>query len=306
MKRRKVLKLVASSPVVIAYSTQSAAGESNGDVLEEVTDNFFSPLQDSEDKTGSIVSCANEFCRTQKEISSETIDTILESGEMTGDGIRRARFGIRLLREYDITDAIEESMLESGARSVNRYTRYLPLLGSFNNCRQAACAVDEDKPETIERFLYASLAFGIEVALWYYGAPFKMAWRGTRFIANRTFLRLARHGCRSCVAFAMSEIHWALRGTVYNLDEMATEEEFILHKLVQLQHFANDIGYHVEIQMSEAEVEKYLDSASEKVDEIGGGAAPVVQQREGFIDRLIPDFDFDFNFDPGDLLRKIF
>lgn len=304
LKRRKVLRYIATSPVVIVLSTQPATGESSIDLLKEVTDDFFSPLRGSEDKTASVVSCANEFCIAQKEISSETIDEILDSGEMAETGIRRARFGVRLLREYGITDAVDESMLESGERSLNQYTRYLPLLGSFNNCHKAACAVDEDNPETIERFLFASMAFGIEVALWYYGAPFQMAWRGTRFIANRTFLRLARNGCRLCVAFAMSEIHWAIRGKVYNLDEMVTEEEFVIHRLSRLQQFADEIGYDVNIQMSNDEVTEYLESASSEVGDIGGGAAPIVQQREGIIDRLIPDFNFDTNL--GGLLKGFF
>lgn len=289
LKRRKVLRLVASSTVVFAAPAQPVSADSEVDPLEEIAGNFFSAMRGAKDKQGTVISCANGFCEAQKEISRETLDAIVESGEMTETGIRRARFGVRVLREYGLTDAVNESMLESGERSVKRYTRYLPLLGSFNNCRTAACAVDEDKPETIERFLYASLAFGMEVALWYYGAPFKMAWRGTRFIANRTFLRLARNGCRACVALAMSEIHWAIRGTVYNLDEMVTKEEFILQEFTRLQRYADETGYEVDIEMTETGLGKYVDGAPEKVDDMGGGASPVVRQRDGFFERFIPD-----------------
>lgn len=296
-----MLRLAATSPLTIAVPSRTVAAESETKLFEEITKDFFSKLRSKDDKQNAIVSCANQFCEERKAISEETLTAIEETGELAHDSIRRARFGVRLLVEYGLTDVLEESMLKPKEQDVRKFTRYLPLLGSFNNCLNAACAVDENKPETIERFLIAVVAFGLEVALWYVGAPFRMAWRGTRFIANRTFLRLAKHGCRACVAFAMSELHWAIRGTAYNLDEIATEKEYVLKKLSKLYEFAEEIDYPVDIYMSENEVEVYLDDASERV---GGAPAPVVQKRNGFIDRLLPDIKIDF--DIKDILDRIF
>lgn len=296
-----MLRLAASSPLALAVSSHPVAAESETHLFEEITKDFFSKLRSKDDKQDAIVSCANRFCKERKAISEDTLATIEETGELANDSIRRARFGVRLLVEYGLTDVLEESMLESKEQDVRKFTRYLPLLGSFNNCLEAACAVDEDKPTTIERFLIAVVAFGLEVALWYVGAPFRMAWRGTRFIANRTFLRLAKHGCRACVAFAMSEIHWAIRGTAYNLDEIATEKEYVLQKLSELYELSEEVDYHVDIYMFEEEVEEHIADASE---EVGGVTAPVVQERNGFFHRLLQDFKIDF--DIKDILDRIF
>lgn len=299
-----MIRNAASSPLLLAVPSGSSVTKSDRDTFKEITDEFFSSLRSSDDKKGTIVSCANGFCQSKKAFSMDNLDAIEETGEFADEGIRRARFGVSLLNEHGLTDVLEESMLESKERNLRKYTRYLPLLGSFNNCLEAACAVNEDRPETIEHFLIAVVAFGIEVCLWYVGAPFKMAWRGTRFVANRTFLRLAKHGCRTCVALAMSEIHWAIRGSVYSVDEIATEREYIVQKIAELQKFAQQIDYDVNIMMSEDEVKGLIDESSHKLDEIGGAGAPVVQERQGFFERLIPDLNLEF--DINDLFDRYF
>jgi hypothetical protein len=131
------------------------------------------------------------------------MSAIVDSGSDTNELLRRVQFGIRILNEHQLTDAIDESMLATTRETLGKGTKYLPLLGSFDNLRRAACAVEppDRNPEDVEDFLYATAAFGLEVVLWSIGAPYKMAWCGTRFVSNRTFFRFARHGCDSCIAF---------------------------------------------------------------------------------------------------------
>lgn len=182
-------------------------------------------------------------------------------------------------------------MFESGQRTLKDYSRCVPLLYSYNNFRTAACIVNEDEPETVKNFLYATLAFGFEVALWSIGAPYKVAFSGTRYIANRTFLRFAKYGCRGCVAVAMSELHWAIRASVYHVDEVITENRtaFVIQELSELQEFADEEGYDVDIEMDKEEIEHHLEDAKSRAeDEVGGGVV-AVREPDGFIDRLLPD-----------------
>lgn len=81
----------------------------------------------------------------------------------------------------------------------------------------------------------------MEIELWSVGAPYKMAWRGTRFIANRTFLRFAHYGCTRCIAFAMSELHWGIRATLYG--DVVEEDKivFVWNEIQDLKDFAGTL-----------------------------------------------------------------
>lgn len=302
MKRRTVLKTVGAGAALSSVPTASVGAapdsESLEDFLEEFSNDFFAQLRESEDVQGSVVGCANEFCEAFKDIPREGLNTVIESSETVDHGLRRAKFGVQILTETGLTDAVSGSMITTGARLSNKATRYTPLIGSFNNCRQAACAVDEDEPETIKKFLFAVFAFGFEVGLWSYGAPYQMAWKGTRFVSNRTFLRLARNGCNRCVALVMSELHWAIRGSIYNADEFVTENkaQFVITELSDLQSWADKKNIDVEIPTDEATVRSYVEDQTNNIDSVGGGGFPM-REPEGPIERWISDFGNMFHFD---------
>ena len=294
MKRRTVLKSFAAAPVTQLFQGKTKASEVEDDPVTTVSKHYFASLRRKEKRRETVVRCADELCESCEEIPEETIDEIVESGNSTNDTLRRARLGVRILTELGITDVIDEGMIESGARDVSDYTRYLPLIGSFNHLRKAACKVKKSNPDTIENFLYASTTFGIEVALWTAGAPYKMAWRGTRFISNRTFLRLAKNGCGSCVGLVMSEIHWALRSAVYGLDNAVTQDrvEFVSSELSRLQKWADRNGYKVDFSMNHERLSSIIE---ENTDEVGGGGfmGPLPSESEGLIEQYIPELNID-------------
>ena len=212
----------------------------------------------------------------------------MDGGDSASDIVRRLQFGVRILNEYDITSKIDESMIEAGRKDLDDYTRYLPLVGSFNNLCEAACAVETPDPDpgTVKEFLFATAAFGLEVALWTIGTLYKMAWRGTRFIANRTFLRFARHGCRSCIALLMSELHWAIRGSIYG--EVVTESkvEFVWNQIQDLQTEAEDIEYDVDLDYSYEEIQELVESEGAE-----GAVGVFPQEKEEPLEQFIPDFE---------------
>lgn len=285
VNRRTFLKTTVAIPLV---SSKVTAAEDDVVEFDSVSKTYFAALPETKrERNDAVVGCANELCSAQKSISEETLDAVVQSGESADDVIRRLQFGVRILNEYNLTNTVDESMIEAGRRDLGKATRYIPLVGSFNEFCNAACEVDQQDPETVTDFLYASLAFGIEVTLWTAGAPYKMAWDGTRFVANRTFLRFARHGCRGCIALAMSELHWAIRTSVYSHGVTEDKVEFVGKQMKELQNEAEEMDYDVNLDFSRKEIRDLVGSE-------GGGAVGVFpQEKEGFIDRLVPDIEIE-------------
>lgn len=262
--------------------------------VDSVSEGYFDSLPATKSEAnGTVIECANALCSARKAISKELITAVVDSGSSADKVVRRLQFGVQILREYNITDKIDESMIEAGRRELSDYTRYIPLIGSFNNLCEAACGVKVSNPDptAVKEFIFAALAFGMEIAIWTIGAPYKMAWRGTRFIANRTFLRYARHGCSGCIALAMSELHWAIRGAVYGDVVTESNVEFVWNQIQELKQDAEEWNYDVELDYTYSEIEDLVGSES-----AGGGGIPP-QEQEGPIEQYIPDFEmpeFDF------------
>lgn len=266
--------------------------EDETDPLHNIATGYFSALPTRENKRSqAITDCANALCKARRTVSEETVESVRDGSADVEDFISHLRFGVRILNEHGITTAIDETTLERGQRATGELTKYLPLIGSFNNLVHAACRVETPDPssEQVEHFLFAAMAFGIEIGLWSTGAPFTIAFRGTRFIANKTFLRFARHGCRGCVALAMSEIHWAIRGTIYS--DAVTEDniQYVFEQMRELQNEAENIDYNVDLDYSLEEIREI----AEKEGTTGGGAmGPVNSEdsQEGPLDIPFPEF----------------
>lgn len=289
MKRRTFLKATAVTPLI---ATPETVVEDDA-IFDTIAEGFFDALPNTKKgRNTAVIECANGLCRAKKAISKKVFDAVIAGGDSAMDIVRRLQFGVRILNEYILTDTIDESMIEKGRRNLSKATRYIPLIGSFNRLCETACTVDASEPdaEAITDFFYATIAFGIEVALWTVGAPYKMAWNGTRFIANRTFLRFARYGCRGCIALMMGELHWAIRASIYGHGVTESKVEFVWEQIKELKEMAQEIDYDIDLDYSYEEIRAMIES-----DEEGGVVAVFPQENEGFIDRLVPDFDFEID-----------
>lgn len=296
MKRRDYLKGLAISPIV--FSQPVSAVEAN--LLNTVSDGYFEALPDTEaQRHNAIVNCATQLCQARQTVSKAELDAVVNGGEAADHILRRLKFGVRILNENRITNKIKESHIESGRRNLEDKTKYIPLARSFNELTKAACEVQQQtrNSEAVKNFLVASLAFGMEVALWVNGAPYRIAWRGTRYVANRTFLRFARSGCQGCIALAMSELHWAIRGSIYGEVINKSEIEFVWQQIQTLQKDAARWGYDNTLDYTLADIRRILNSDSAKS---GGGVVLPPSSREGPIEQFLPDLprlslpDFDF------------
>ncbi|WP_152420893.1 hypothetical protein [Halorubrum coriense] len=282
LTRRSVLSGITASPFVAGTPSVASTQEVS------IKDGFFSELEgvSESDKKEAFIGCANALCG-DVDRSEQSTEKIVNQTDDLKHHIRRVRFAVRILNEQQITSAIDESMVRSVEVDYNKVARFVPLIGSLTNLQAAACAVeDPPKPSQVERFMYACLAFGAEVALWYSTAPYRMAWSGTRFASNRSILRYANHGCNGCIAAVMSELHWGLRVIPYKVtseDEIA----FISRKLDELHAEAREIDYDVDVKLTEEEIRELVDST----DFSGGGGAPFARPPQGPIERHLPSIE---------------
>ncbi|MFC3958344.1 hypothetical protein [Halovivax cerinus] len=255
----------------IANSPVGANGSARSDVAE-----FFEPLRsmDREEIDQTILNCANGLCIDSLQ-SDVPLSAIEENSEKVNSHLRRIRFGIRILNEQNLTTVIEESMVQEHENIARRTTRFIPLIGSFNRLQSVACEVSTQPNEnSVRKFLYASIAFGLEVSLWQSTVPYQMAWRGVRFTSTRTFLRYADKGCNGCIAFVMSELHWAIRAVPYEISS-DNNVEFVFTELQQLHAEAkNHESIDWSFNKSKSDIHNLIGNTS--IDGIGGGGvAPI-------------------------------
>lgn len=281
LTRRSVLSGIAASPFVAGGPSIASAQEVS------IENGFFSALSgvsESEQKEA-FIGCANALCGNV-ERSERQINKIVSQTDALKRHLRRVRFAVRILNDQQITSAVDESMVRSVEVDYNKVARFVPLIGSLNNLQATACAIDDPpKPSQVEQFMYACLAFGAEVALWYSTAPYRMAWSATRFASNRSILRYANHGCNGCIVAVMSELHWGLRALPYNVTS-EDKIEFISRKLDELHAEAREIDYAVDVEFTEEEIRELVDST-----DLSGGGAPLPRPSQGPIERHLPSIE---------------
>ncbi|WP_353634735.1 hypothetical protein ABSL23_03585 [Halobacterium sp. NMX12-1] len=184
-------------------------------------------------------------------IEWEAVEDLHETLSEGNTAVRRLESLIEILHNNDFASYLDEAWVAKFRSNISTITRYLPILGSYNTFYHAAKKLDEAKtqnedvpPQRYDEFGFATIAFCIEVGLFYIGAPYRMAWRGTRFISNRTLLRAGRYVDNRLIALIMSEIHYKIREQVYksiNRDRLESIWNYLSYlqgEFSDLQQFA--------------------------------------------------------------------
>ena len=188
-----------------------------------------------------------EFSKLEWEDSNQILSEIGGSDKAA----RRLEFLIEILHNHGLADYLDEAWVAAFRNNISSVTRILPLLGSFNNLYHAAKTLDKaaDQPpepptKQYDTFAFALIAFCLEVGLFYISAPYKMAWKGTRFVSNRTLLRTGRWVDNRIIGFAMSELHWKIRSGLYehiNKNSIGSVFEYsksLADRVKELEQFA--------------------------------------------------------------------
>ena len=163
-----------------------------------------------------VVECANFLCDDQLLEVADDVDAAASkvasyNKEFTRETFR-AQHLLGILVEQGLVNTFTPDDIAAVRQSIPDATRYLPLIGSFNNVMQTACTVDESKPKTVVDFYLAVAAFCIEVAFFQFAVGYNIAFKSTHFLATRTtFARLLHATSPRTHGFILSEVHWAIR-----------------------------------------------------------------------------------------------
>ncbi|WP_255170073.1 hypothetical protein [Natrononativus amylolyticus] len=124
----------------------------------------------------------------------------------------RAQHLLALLNERGMVATLGPDDIKAVRQQVQSHTRYLPLVGSFNNVVQAASDVEEDDQQSVRHFYLAVAAFAVEVLFFKFAIGYPLAFRGTNVLATQsTFARLLQRTSPKMHGLILSEVHWALR-----------------------------------------------------------------------------------------------
>lgn len=259
MRRRGFLQKTAGAsvaPFVIgsAAATQSDA-ETTVDFGKLVTIAFEELPSEQAELESALMGLAETISTEFDSIDWETVKDLHSTLNDTNTTVRRLEFLIEILHNHDLASYLDEAWVAGFRNNINTVTRYLPILGSYNNFYHAAEKLNEagNRNETVaaekyDRFGFATIAFCVEVGLFYVGAPYRMAWRGTRFISNRTLLRAGRYVDNRLIGLVMSELHYGIRKQVYenvSSDSIESSYEYLKYlagEFDELRQFAKDEG----------------------------------------------------------------
>ncbi|WP_101297969.1 hypothetical protein [Halegenticoccus soli] len=93
----------------------------------------------------------------------------------------------------------------------------------------------------------------------------------------------------------MSELHWAIRASVYGHGITESKVEFVWEGIKELREVAKAIDYDIDLDFSYDEISQLV-----KSERANGAVAVFPQEQEGFFDRLVSDIDvpeLDFKID---------
>ncbi|QSW97648.1 hypothetical protein [Haloterrigena alkaliphila] len=187
--------------------------------IEDMVGGFYDDLpENTSERRDLFLDTADEHCAFEENYSSRVNTSALEeNGSDMGDTVRRMHYGAQIGNEFDSQVPVEPfADIRSETGDV---TKYAPLLGSYNQMSEAACAASEDRTDAaIQDYQFATLMFGVDAMLISTGAFYQPAFAGTRFTANKASqlgLYRLRYVCGDrCWALAMSEVHVTLRGSM--------------------------------------------------------------------------------------------
>lgn len=108
---------------------------------------------------------------------------------------------------------INPEEIRSRVDKVGVVGQFAPVVGSYNNYREKACAFDADDPDTVQDFYIASAGLGMEFALIqqqvYYKTSFKAVQKASH---TAPFKMVQSQFGDDALSLMMSEAHWFARG----------------------------------------------------------------------------------------------
>jgi hypothetical protein len=197
---------------------------------EDLATSFFEDLPENKtERRQTGFEAANATCAIYRDAESIT-DTreISETGGLTKEAGRRISFASQIANEQ-FSEEIPTHTPKSLRQTTKDATNYVPLVSSYQAMSESACrATEERTDEALKDYYTATLVFGVDTMLVSTGAFYEPAFAGTRLVTNHAS-QIGLYRLRYLIgnrgwALAMSEVHWALRGSMLNTVSGLTEE----------------------------------------------------------------------------------
>lgn len=144
-----------------------------------------------------------ELPELRADIKAEDVGTVLEAFNKL----------IQILNEEGGTDLQDLSVSKSDIEAVKRFiNKHGPLMGPYNNLREAAIAVDETNQASIDEFYKRALIFTGDVFILQSNLIYKGTYELVGTIAFKAGAARYIAFCRGqCLTFVLGEMYWAIR-----------------------------------------------------------------------------------------------
>lgn len=174
--------------------------------------------------------------------TTQDFETLFSSTNAARTDLRSVGRLLEAFHEHGLASYIDENYLYALGGKADVVLRYAPLIGSMNNVLKTAetfaNAPEGDRRGEYELFVLTIVCFCLELGLFYVGAPYKLAWKGTHkifFARSGTLFRLGRYGGDRFVGFIMSEVHYELREALFDNVVAADKAQWVIEQ-VNEQH----------------------------------------------------------------------
>jgi len=207
-----------SQPSVCEGYTNCSSEKVNA--LDSAVQSSFDRLPKNDSRRNQVTKqVANEICAAP----TTNLSTNASAGELQAE-LMKTSHAVALMNEEFNSD-INPRRFKNAAGTAGEVAKYTTILGSYNHLHTAACAYDQEEPDTVEEFYIASAAFGVEVLLiqhqMYYKASFKV---GQKVEHTKSFQTIQKVGGDEAAALVLSEVHWFVR------QGMTDTSQYVLRK----------------------------------------------------------------------------
>lgn len=291
--RRSVISSLGGGLVICASSGTAQAtnvgGDENGNSVPD--DRLFDDIERA------ISNIGDEFYNTKdarpealknsvSKLSDEGTFNVEEFEEGAWDANRqtyRLQHIAELLNQ-DFGANIPTNYIDDISVSAGKISTYLPLVAAGQNLIEAgenyqrAQDTGENIEEAEEELAISMLLFVCELCLLQSPVTYPLSFRGTRYVANMGLVRFRGILGMRGYALILSEVHWAIRGTLVDVQSRIVERSASIvrehnHEILDVAYISREDFIELRNLSEESLDYEFLDNGSNQSEE---GAAPAV------------------------------
>lgn len=189
--------------------------------IESGMQGFFAKLPENEsERSETTAQVAKTSCREGDYIN----DAVFEgTDKLNRQGYRVYHAALTFNDEFN--SDIQPDRVKTVITTTGKVAKYTTVIGAYNEYYEASCAFDEEDPESVKHFYYASAALGFELLLIQNQVYYKSALVLTRKASHTRAFRLVQSLFGDdALRILMSETHWLLRNSLQGANQFVGDE----------------------------------------------------------------------------------